>query len=80
MKLKVAIVGLGGIGNRHAQVYEDSPEYEIVAVCDAIREKAEEAARCYGCAAYTSVGEMAAGTSIDIASVCTAGKENGGDH
>ncbi len=80
MKLKVAIVGLGGIGNKHAQVYEDSPECEIVAVCDAIREKAEEAARRYDCAAYTSVDEMTAGTSIDIASVCTAGKENGGDH
>ena len=80
MKLKVAIVGMGGIGNKHAQVYEDSPECEIVAGCDAIQEKAEEAARRYGCTAYTSVDEMTAGTPIDIASVCTAGKENGGDH
>jgi predicted dehydrogenase len=80
LKLKVAIVGLGGIGNRHAQVYEDSPACEIVAVCDAIREKAEEAAHHYGCAAYTPVDVMTAGTSIDIASVCAAGKENGGDH
>ena len=80
MDLKVAIVGIGGIGRRHAEVYEQSPECRIVAVCDAVGDRAEAAAGRYGCQAFTSVDEMIAATSVDIASVCTAGVENGGDH
>ena len=81
MALRVAIVGLGGIGNRHAQVYQDRDDCEIVAVCDLIKEKADKAAEAYGTKAFYSVKEMlAAGIEIDAASMCTAGVENGGDH
>jgi myo-inositol 2-dehydrogenase / D-chiro-inositol 1-dehydrogenase len=81
MPLNVAIVGMGGIGNTHARVYEKHPECKIVAVCDAIPEKAKEAAEKYNTRAFTSIAEMvASGLKIDAASVCTAGKENGGDH
>ena len=80
MTLRVAIVGLGGIGTRHAEIYRDDPRCEVVAVCDALPEKAEAAAQRYECQTFGSVEEMVAGTEIDIASVCTAGKENGGDH
>ncbi len=78
--MRVAVVGLGGIGNRHAEVYESHPECQIVAVCDAVGEKAESASQRYGCRAFESVDEMIAREQIDVASVCTAGKENGGDH
>lgn len=80
MTLKVAIIGLGKIGSMHAQIYHDDPRCEIVAVCDAFLNKAEAAAQNYECMAFASVDEMLQETSIDIASVCTAGKENGGDH
>lgn len=81
MPLNVAIVGVGGIGNTHAGVYQKHPECTIVAVCDVIKEKAEQAAQRYGCKAFESVEEMAgSGLHVDCASVCTAGKENGGDH
>ncbi len=81
MPLNVAIVGLGGIGNTHARVYEKHPDCNIVAVCDAIPEKAKEAAEKYKTQGFTSIAEMlASGLKIDAASVCTAGKENGGDH
>ncbi len=81
MALRVAIVGLGGIGNRHAQVYQDRDDCEIVAVCDLIKEKADKAAKAYGSKAFYSVKEMlAGGIEIDAASMCTAGAENGGDH
>ena len=80
MTLKVAIIGLGKIGSMHAQIYHDDPRCEIVAVCDAFADKAEAAAQNYECMAFASVDEMLQATSIDIASVCTAGKENGGDH
>ena len=81
MSLKVAIVGMGGIGNRHAQVYEKRQDAELVAVCDVIKEKADKAAERYKAKAFYSVKELvSSGLQIDAVSVCSAGKENGGDH
>ncbi len=81
MPLNVAIVGMGGIGNRHAQVYEKRQDAELVAVCDILKEKADRAAERYKCRAFYSVKELvSSGLQIDAVSVCTAGKENGGDH
>jgi predicted dehydrogenase len=81
MPLRVAIVGMGGIGNTHAGVYQKRPDCEIVAVCDISRERADQAAERYGCPAFYSIKEMLnSGIRIDAASMCTAGKENGGDH
>jgi predicted dehydrogenase len=78
--LGVAVVGLGSIGNKHAQVYRGDPRCKIVAVCDIFPEKTEAAAQLYGCRAFGSIHEMVESTQVDIASVCTAGKENGADH
>lgn len=81
MALKVAIVGMGNIGNRHAEVYQKHPDAEIVAVCDIIKEKSDRAAEKYGCQGFYSVKDMlASGLKFDAVSMCTAGKENGGDH
>lgn len=33
-RLKAAVVGMRGIGPRHAEILNSSPEYELVAVCD----------------------------------------------
>lgn len=81
MALRVAIVGMGGIGNVHARCYMNDPLAEIVAVCDIIKERADRAAAAYNCPAFYSVKDMLkSGIQIDCASMCTAGKENGGDH
>jgi predicted dehydrogenase len=81
MSLKVAIVGLGGIGNTHGAVYQKREDCEIVAVCDIQQERADAAAAKYNCPAFYSVADLlASGIAIDAASVTTAGKENGGDH
>ncbi|MBI5095993.1 MAG: Gfo/Idh/MocA family oxidoreductase [Candidatus Hydrogenedentes bacterium] len=81
MALRVAVVGMGGIGNLHARCYVNDPLSEIVAVCDIIKERADKAAAAYGCPAFYSVKDMLkSGIKIDCASVCSAGKENGGDH
>lgn len=81
MALRIGIVGLGGIGNTHARVYQELEQTEIVAVCDIIKEKADKAAADYGAKAFYSVQEMLdSGIEIDACSMCTAGKENGGDH
>jgi predicted dehydrogenase len=81
MTLDVAVVGMGGIGNRHAQVYTDHPEVTLAAVCDIIKERADAAAARWNTRAFHSVQEMLdAGLALDAVSVCTAGVENGGDH
>ena len=41
--LKVAVIGLGNIGNTHAPVYQADPLAELVAVCDIIPERADKA-------------------------------------
>src|SRR5439155_15783962 len=79
--LNVGIVGLGGIGNNHANCYKKIPDVQLVAVCDIVKERADKAAEKYGAKAFCSVDEMLlAGIKLDAVSVCTAGKENGGDH
>jgi len=81
MSLKVAIVGVGNIGNVHGGVYQKRSDVEIVAVCDIIKERSDRAAEKYGCQGFYSVKEMlASGIRIDAASMATAGTENGGDH
>ncbi len=81
MALKVAIVGMGNIGNLHARCYAKDPLAKIVAVCDIIKEKADAAAAAYGARAFYSIKDMLkSGIKIDCASMCSAGKENGGDH
>jgi predicted dehydrogenase len=81
--LNVAIVGLGNIGNTHAGVYKNklSSDVTLVAVCDILRERADKAAEKWGARAFYSVDEMLrGGLKLDAVSVCTAGRENGGDH
>ena len=81
MTLKVAVVGMGGIGNQHAGVYGGRDDAEVVAVCDIIRERSDKAAERHGCQGFYSVQEMLdAGLELDAVSMCTAGAENGGDH
>lgn len=81
MTLKVAIVGVGNIGSIHARIYHAHPDTEIVAVCDIIQEKSDKAAEKYGCQGFYSVQDMLnSGIQIDMASMATAGVENGGDH
>lgn len=79
--LNVAVVGLGGIGNTHCRCYRNNKSVKLVAVCDILKERADKAAKEYDVPAFYSIAEMTkSGVKIDAASVCSAGKENGGDH
>ena len=81
MGLNVAVVGLGGIGNRHATIYNGHDQCNLAAVCDIDRKRADAAASQYGARAFYTVQDMLdAGLDIAVASVATAGHENGGDH
>ena len=78
--LNVAVIGLGGIGNRHSECYRDDELANFVAVCDINKERADKAAEKFGVKAYYSTQELFDNEDLDSVSVCSAGRENGGDH
>ncbi len=79
--IQVGIVGMGGIGNTHAGCYTENKYTKVVAVCDMVEEKADQAAQAFGARAFYSIKDMLkSGLRIDACSVTTAGPENGGDH
>lgn len=77
---RVGVIGLGPIGNRHADIYRELPGADLVAVCDRDRERADDAARRLGVPAFYAAREMFAAMALDMASVATGGEEYGGDH
>ncbi|MBN1584161.1 MAG: Gfo/Idh/MocA family oxidoreductase, partial [Anaerolineae bacterium] len=80
MPLKVGIVGLRGIGNRHADCHMQDPLSQLVAVCDVIKERADQAAEKHGVKAYYSLQDMLKHEDLDVVDVCTGGMENGSWH
>ncbi|HIZ19859.1 MAG TPA: Gfo/Idh/MocA family oxidoreductase [Firmicutes bacterium] len=80
-KLKVGIVGCGGIANgKHFPALARQAErVEMVAFCDLILERAEKAAKEYGVAGakvMTDYREMMADKSIDVVHVCTPNRSH----
>lgn len=81
MALKIGIVGMGPVGNAHANVYTQDDLAELVAVCDVKKDKADEAAAKHSVPAFYSLAEMLAGCpDLDIVDVTTSGYENGSWH
>ena len=81
MALKVGVVGMGGIGHTHCRCYKNDPLGELVAVCDLIKEKADQAAEEFGVEAFYSLKDMLkAHPELDIVDVTTSGYENGSWH
>ncbi len=81
MALKIGVVGMGGIGNRHADCHASDELAELVAVCDVIRGRADDAAERLGVKAYYSVEDLLDGEDdLDIVDVTTGGYENGSWH
>jgi len=81
MALKVGIVGLRGIGNRHADCHAADELAELVAVCDVVGARADEAAEKHGVKAYYSLKDMLEDQGdLDIVDVTTGGYENASWH
>ncbi len=78
--LRVAVIGLGGIGKNHTNWYSKNKDAQLVALCDMLAERVDPVAQQYGVPAYHSVDDLLASEQIDAVSVCTAGPENGGHH
>lgn len=78
--LRIAVIGLGPIGNLHARIYRERPDAELVGVCDIDRARADAAAARFGVPAYYSVAELLAQARPAAVSVATGGAEYGSDH
>jgi predicted dehydrogenase/nucleoside-diphosphate-sugar epimerase len=66
-KTKVAVVGAGYIADFHLDVLKETPDVELVAVCDVSQERAQSAAKRYGAAhAVTDLTELK-GLGVDVA-------------
>jgi myo-inositol 2-dehydrogenase/D-chiro-inositol 1-dehydrogenase len=67
-KVRIGIVGLGYIGNVHAQIYSKDERAEISAVFDIIPERTDVAAKGFGAKACTSRDELV--ENCDAVLVC----------
>jgi len=70
-KISFGLIGCGRIGARHAEHIVS--QGKLVAVCDIDKDKANELGEKYHVAAYYNIEDLlaAAGSSMDILSVCT---------
>jgi len=77
---RVCVIGLGPLGNRHADLYMECDRAKLVGVCDLIKERADAAASRLGVPAFYDVPTMLETLQPDICSVATGGEEYGSDH
>ena len=79
-KLKIGIIGCGGIANgKHMKSLQLIEECEMVAFCDIILERAEKAAQDFGtpdAKVYTDYKELLKDESIDVVHVCTPNRSH----
>jgi len=78
--MKICVIGMGPIGNRHAKLYRENPQAELVGVCDLRADRAEAAGKLFGVPHFLDVREMLTKLKPDVCSVATGGYEYGSDH
>ncbi|RPH54894.1 gfo/Idh/MocA family oxidoreductase, partial [bacterium] len=71
VKTRVAVVGAGYVANFHLEALKESPEIEVVAVCDPALDRARAAARQWGVGQAVGSLDELAGMGIDVAHVLT---------
>ena len=78
--LRVCVVGLGSIGNLHADIYKADELAQLAGVCDIIDARADAAAERLGVPAFCDARTMLDQLKPDVVSVATGGYEYGSDH
>jgi predicted dehydrogenase len=78
--LRVGVIGMGPIGNLHADIYREDPTVDLVGVCDRIPERAEAARERLCVPAFTDAARMLEELKPDLCSVATGGFEYSSDH
>jgi predicted dehydrogenase len=70
-QLKIAVIGAGILGSRHARVFREMDEAELVAVVDVDVARAEKIAEQNGARAFTNLQEMLDRVDVDAVSIAT---------
>ena len=78
--LRVCVIGLGPIGNKHARIYQEDDLVDLVGVCDVREDRAIAASKTYGVPYYLDVPTMLKELKPDLVSVATGGYEYSSDH
>ncbi len=65
--VKVAVVGVGHLGSRHARIYSELERVELVGVVDSDPARAEEIGKEYGCPAFKRLEDLP--PAVEAASV-----------
>lgn len=70
-KIRVAIVGAGILGSRHARVFRELDESELIAVVDVDAARAQRVAEANGAKAFTDLKQLLSTVDVDAISVAT---------
>ncbi|MBI5879866.1 MAG: Gfo/Idh/MocA family oxidoreductase [Chloroflexi bacterium] len=68
--IRIAVIGAGLLGTRHARVFHEQPDAELVAVAD-VNPAREEIASRFGAAFYPDITTLLANETIDAVAVAT---------
>lgn len=78
--MRVCVIGMGPIGNRHADIYKEDPRAQLAGVCDILKDRADAAGRRLGVPCFYEAPAMLGALKPDLVSVATGGYEYGSDH
>ncbi len=78
--LRVCVIGMGPIGNLHADIYKGDALAELVGVCDIIEDRAKAAGERLGVPWFQDAEAMLSELTPDVCSVTTGGFEYSSDH
>ena len=74
-KVKVAVVGVGSLGQHHARILSDAPGAKLVGVVDANIERAREIAAKHGVEAFERIENLPSVDCVSVAAPTTLHRE-----
>src|SRR4051794_2067354 len=74
--LRVGVIGLGWFGTRHARVYHQLPNAEIIGVCDANPDRLREVSDLVGAKGFSDFHALLDMSGLDAVSICLPDREH----
>ncbi|MGD8236969.1 MAG: Gfo/Idh/MocA family oxidoreductase [Armatimonadota bacterium] len=76
MALRIAVVGLAGVGRTHVAEFEEMEQFELAGICDTDTDVLESVAANASVTAYSSAEAMFETHDLDAVSICTPPKSH----
>ena len=70
-KVKIAVVGIGKLGQRHVARWSQLADVEIVGIVGRDSAKVQQVGEPYGVATFTSIEDLLAQTDVEAVDICT---------